>query len=506
VNADELRRSLEEAAGPERTPTAGDRDAVRRRARRGRTRRAAWVTALVVVLVAATTVSVRALDSSSSPEVVAPGGSSAPSWPAFCRQAATIESAAEDTTAADASLARFHRRYDRLVDLAPTRSLRDAMATARPYVEVRPQVPPTSVRPALRRLDRALATHCGRSFLDVFKIRYAFLPAPGVDDRVTPIDLAGLQPSEVLASGDAAWLMVPRSPPGWQGGCDLGRVDPVTNAITTSPLPACGFNGVVGDDGSLYFESDTAVPSFTHEIRILVVDPATRTGRVLDPIALQVEGSSIAHTQLAYADGSLWVWGLTTGDGELHRVSPATGEVERVITDVPQIGGIEPLMAATPGQLWLSGGPGGGTTLARLDTASGAVAFGPTLDPNPGTIPWMTSHGDELLVGVSSTSPSAGAPRSHKTLAVGPDGSILRASDAGGTALAASDAASWLLGSAESCALVPLSTVDPNTLVATEVYSFSGSTSSCVGGGTRQLAAVGASAYVLDQGLYRVTP
>jgi hypothetical protein len=461
------------------------------------------VTALVVVLVATTTVTVRALDSGSAPTVVAPAGSPhAAPWSTFCDQAARIQAAA------DPSLAHFRRRYDRLVDLAPTAALRRAVRTATPYTTVSSREPPVRARPALRRFDRALADHCGRSFLDVFKIGYAFLLTPTADARVTPIDLAGLQPSELLASGGAPWLMVPRSPNDSRAGCDLARVDPLTGEISTSPLPACGFNGVVGDDGTLYFTSDTAVPnSFTHELRILVVDPATRTGRVLDPVAMRVEGSSIGHTQLGYADGSLWLWGRLGGTDEIHRVSPTTGEVEQVITGVPPIGGIEPLMAATPGQLWLSGGPGGGTTLARLDTTTGVVTPGPALASSPGTIPWLASYGDEVLVSVIGTN-GAGASTTGRILALGPDGSTRRAMDGDplGGELVASDDALWLLGSADRCTRVPLARVDPSTLVATEVYAFSGSTSACVGGGTRQLAAVGPSAYVLDQGLYRVTP
>jgi hypothetical protein len=86
--------------------------------------------------------------------------------------------------------------------------------------------------------------------------------------------------------------------------------------------------------------------------------------------------------------------------------------------------------------------------------------------------------------------------------------STLRArdGDALGGELVASDDGLRLLGSADSCTRVPRSTVDPATLVLTEVYSFSGSTSACVGGGTRQLAVVGRSAFVFDQGLYRATP
>jgi hypothetical protein len=244
----------------------------------------------------------------------------------------------------------------------------------------------------------------------------------------------------------------------------------------------------------------------THEIRIVKVDAATGAAQTLDPIAMRVEGTASGHTQLAYADGSLWLWGTVEGSSEIHEVSTQTGEVERVITNAPAIGGTEPVMAATPGQLWLAGGPGVPPTLARLDTTTGSLTNGPSLAADaPGTVEWLASRGNEVDVGVLGTGLTGTTPRSH-IVAVATDGSVLHnveVDDVGGQVVATSGTL-WTLMASSHCEHIVLSWIDTSTFTPVRIHSFPGS-APCTASGPRHLAAVGPHVFVLDQGLYRVT-
>ncbi len=244
---------------------------------------------------------------------------------------------------------------------------------------------------------------------------------------------------------------------------------------------------------------------------------------------MQVQGSSIAHTQLAFADDSLWLWGITNAASTINQVSSTTGEVERTITDVPPIGGTEPLMVATPNQLWLSGGPGGGAELARINTQTGLVASGPpigssgrassgqpTVGASAGNVVWMVAQGDEVFAGVREITGAGPGTGSPYIVAINGDGAIRTGAYVGdqfGTWAVTNDAGVWTIGPGEQCnAGQALSYFDPGALTARTVTTMNPNVNPCVGGGFRRFAAVGTHLFVLDSDttqstqLYGITP
>ena len=180
MNRDQLRQSLSHIAGPEPNPTPEAFDAVRKRARRGRTRRIVVVTALIIPLVFAGAVTVRSLGrSDDSASVAASPGAAGTSWQAFCEQTNRIDAARSSNAEQEAWLSEIHEQYDRLTRLAPSKELRNALREARPYARAMRRAVArramTTGREALQTANAALVTRCGRSWLDLFGIGFGFL-------------------------------------------------------------------------------------------------------------------------------------------------------------------------------------------------------------------------------------------------------------------------------------------------------------------------------------------
>jgi hypothetical protein len=184
-----------------------------------------------------------------------------------------------------------------------------------------------------------------------------------------------LQPDQVVAAAGAVWL-VGAGPGGadYGTGCRLGRLNPESMRVTTYGIPACGFNVTAGDR-SIFLETSVA-SSDQYQIHIERFSTAAHTATVFPTVsAVLCICSAIAHTQLAYADGSLWFYAVpdSSNGPEVLQLSPASGVVEHAYLSVPQIGGTEPFIAGTPGYVWLAGGPGSGADFARIDVATDAV-------------------------------------------------------------------------------------------------------------------------------------
>jgi hypothetical protein len=85
----------------------------------------------------------------------------------------------------------------------------------------------------------------------------------------------------------------------------------------------------------------------TRDYHVEVFDPTTGVAQVLPPVVLQNIGSAVAHTDLVFGDGSLWLYGYALGGKtEVVQISPVTGDVESMIGNPPQIGGIFPGVVA----------------------------------------------------------------------------------------------------------------------------------------------------------------
>jgi hypothetical protein len=93
-------------------------------------------------------------------------------------------------------------------------------------------------------------------------------------------------------------------------------------------VPACGMNVAVGP-GALFLDTAVAdVKSQTYAIHIERFSMSTHTSTVFPAVsATLLLGSDIAHTQLAYADGSLWLYAARNGPEVLrgHSRLPLAG-------------------------------------------------------------------------------------------------------------------------------------------------------------------------------------
>jgi hypothetical protein len=177
------------------------------------------------------------------------------------------------------------------------------------------------------------------------------------------------QPDQLVTTDGQVWLVSPES----GNGCRIDRLRPKTMALTSYPLSTCGFNVTAGP-GAIFLETTVAdVKSETYAIHIERFSTSSHVSTVFRMVsATMFLGSDIAHTQLAYVDGSLWFYAWLPAGAEVLELSSETGAVERVFRSVPQIGGAEPIITGAGGQVWLAGGAGSGADFLRIAVRSGA--------------------------------------------------------------------------------------------------------------------------------------
>ncbi len=331
---------------------------------------------------------------------------------------------------------------------------------------------------------------------------------------------ATFQPDQLVTTGGQVWLVSSGNSNGT--GCRIGRLGPVTMAITSYPLSACGFNVTAGP-GAIFLETTIArVKSETYAIHIERFSTSAHVSTVFGTVSATMGlGSDIAHTQLAYAGGSLWFYAWSSGRAEVLELSAGTGAVERVFRSVPQIGGTEPIIVGTPGYVWLAGGAGSGANFLRVDVRSGdrrTVEF-------PGrfaSVYELASSGGSLfflyLGYPSSTSPASTSPgKVALTAHVGhfnANGELLKVSpnEQLGTWLVPLSGSMFSVGPGGSCAPpVLVWGVDEQTLQTSVVTRLWPPGNPCVGESSfRAVGAAGHSIFVLFSGppaaVYRVTP
>ncbi|HUB69078.1 MAG TPA: hypothetical protein VL984_01515 [Acidimicrobiales bacterium] len=154
-------------------------------------------------------------------------------------------------------------------------------------------------------------------------------------------------------------------------GCRVGKVSPEELEVATFPLSSCGFN-VAANGSSLFLE--VATPDIKADLYIVRIEEFSMTSgesQMLPAVSARLFlGSDIAHTQLAFADGALWLY-LEGQPARVLELSPSTGGVVRVFRPVSPVGGAEPLITASHGYVWLAGGAGSGADFERIDAADG---------------------------------------------------------------------------------------------------------------------------------------
>jgi hypothetical protein len=183
------------------------------------------------------------------------------------------------------------------------------------------------------------------------------------------------EPDQIVTAGGGIWLVGSGSRGiNYGTGCRLGRLNPESMRVSTYRIPRCGFNVTAGN--SYIFLETWVISSQMYQIHIERFSTDTHTATLFPTVSAALcVCSAIAHTQLAYADGSLWFYVVPDSSNapEVLQLSASTGAIEHSYLSVPQIGGTEPFIVGVPGYIWLAGGPGGGTDFERIDVATDAV-------------------------------------------------------------------------------------------------------------------------------------
>ena len=317
----------------------------------------------------------------------------------------------------------------------------------------------------------------------------------------------GFSPDQVVGAGGQVWLV--SSGNGNGTGCRMGRLGPTTMALTTYPLAACGMNVTAGP-GAIYLEVPVAeVKSETYAVHIERFSTSAHTSVMFGTVsATMFLGSGIAHTQLAYADGLLWFYANERGQPEVLQLSPSTGAVERRFTSVPQIGGAEPLIAATPGYVWLAGGAGSGADFLRIDVHSGATRAVHLAGRYASVYDLIGTEGRLFMLylayppGTGSTSHIGSFSPSGGQLARSPSERV-------GTWLVPLGGALFSGGPSGTCSGPSLSIwrVDKQSLQTSAVAELHPPGDPCINQGFRPVATAGNGLFVLSgPAVYRVTP
>ena len=313
-------------------------------------------------------------------------------------------------------------------------------------------------------------------------------------------------PAQVLSDGGKVWL-VGSSPPG-ATSCAVESVDPTTLATRIYPLMGCGLDVVAGG-GSLWLTAVTYLRGTTDEqVHVERFDTTTGQSAVAPGVVMTLSGSSLAHTALAYDNGSLWLYGPGAGgNSELVRISASTGATIRTITGVPAIGGTHPALAVDEGSFWLSGGAGGSPLLERI--AAGSSVLSPVYTaPSGGSILWVATVGNRVWANVANRLMAFDAS-GHQVLVTPPE-------QVGESPLTGSGSHLWSVGVGARCAgPQALWAVNGSTGTSALTTTLKSPIEPCLTEGNgSQLAAVGPFVFVLDATgslspagvLYRVTP
>ncbi len=286
-------------------------------------------------------------------------------------------------------------------------------------------------------------------------------------------------PNEVLAANGSIWLAA--QGPNDQGtGCRIGRLNPTTMAVATYPLVACGFNASAGE-GNIFLETTTAdTATQTYAIHVERFSISTDVATVLPVVSASVFlGSAIAHTQLQFADGSLWLYAAIESDSgrvqtRILQLSPETGAVEHTYPSVPEIGGIEPfVVAGSHGYVWFSGGPGSAPNLLHIDARTGAARSVQFPIANTSIFD-VASKGDELYVMYLTAAQGSRAGASIHVARLNASGRMAARSphEPLGTWLVADGGGLFSVGPSATCsAPVHVWRVDPATLRTNQIAS-----------------------------------
>jgi hypothetical protein len=209
-------------------------------------------------------------------------------------------------------------------------------------------------------------------------------------------------PLQLAASSGRVWVLGTDAPRN-DTHCELEEITPDSMSTRMYPIPACA-SDIAAGAGRVYLVTAEFVrgTAATQRLHIDVFDPRRGRARILSPVVMSVVGSSIAHTDFTYGDGSLWLYGYQMLAGpQVVRISPTTGKVTATIEPAPAVGGVYPDVAANDAGLWLAGGPGGppGVEWVRPGTE---VTTTPYPGPSHSSVLWLSAVGDVVWAGVEA--------------------------------------------------------------------------------------------------------
>jgi hypothetical protein len=223
-----------------------------------------------------------------------------------------------------------------------------------------------------------------------------------VAPKLTALHFRGpFVPLQVVAASGRVWVLGSRAPSS-DTDCGLEEITPATMATRMYALPACATDIAAGGGRIYLVTGDMARGTNDYPLHIVAFDPHDGRSRVLSPVVMSVVGSAIAHTDFTYGGGALWLYAEQMLAGpEVVRISPATGAVTATLKPVPEIGGIDPAVAANGAGLWLAGGPGGppGVAWVRPGTEVPATVFQGAVHSS---VAWLSAVGDEVWAGVET--------------------------------------------------------------------------------------------------------
>jgi hypothetical protein len=209
-------------------------------------------------------------------------------------------------------------------------------------------------------------------------------------------------PQQITAAAGSLWILGSTSPSTFTD-CAIERFDPSTLEAQSYALPQCA-TGITSGNGRVYLLVNQVQPNTdTRDYRIEVFDPATFRAQLLSPVVLQNIGSAVAHTDLSFGAGSLWLYGYALGGkNEVVQISPDSGDVENTIGNAPEIGGVYPAVVADGAGEWLGGGPGAPAGLEWVHAGTG-IATNMTLvtGGRAGSILWLSATAGRVWAGVA---------------------------------------------------------------------------------------------------------
>jgi len=193
---------------------------------------------------------------------------------------------------------------------------------------------------------------------------------------------AGAYSSPIAAPPGAIWTEGPGSDP-----ASVTHWDSKTGKSVAS-VPVAGALSPLFADGSIWVPEATAGS-------VIRIDPATN--KILATIPMGSAGSPPALDSVVAGDGSIWVSNSTSG--EIARIDPRTNKVVGTIHPAESAGD----MTVAGGTIWDAFAGNVGSTVSRIDAASGKTSWVTPLD---GVTTNLLARPDAVWVGLEPYSAS----------------------------------------------------------------------------------------------------